>query len=418
MDISAAKRRTLYYGWIIVIASLVMGIIGFGIRYSFGIFFTSLETEFGLSRAATSGIYSTYMFLGGVLSILGGWALDKYGPKKVSLVMSLFTGLSLLASSQVHSPWQLYLTYGGLQALGTGALFAVVSSTASRWFIKKRGLVIGITSAAGAIGEIILAPLSSLLILHFNWRIAFIILGLTVWIILIPISQLMKRDPSDIGLLPDGVIPERHSLKSSGAETATTQNGLLLREAYKIREFWFLGFMWLLSGISSQMILTHIVPHALDLGISPINTPFIISSIGVGAIVGRIIDGKLSDSIGRKSLAIISAVLQVATLISLIFIREVWQFYVVGLLFGYGWGGLNTEIVLLISDIFGLRGIGAIMGATVAGFNFGSAIGPAIGGIVFDATGSYSPAFAFAALGMAIATVLGVLIRPTMAKMK
>ena len=401
-----------------MIASLVMGILGFGIRYSFGIFFNSLETEFGLSRAATSGIYSTYMLLGGVLSILGGWALDKYGPKKVSLVMSIFTGLSLLASSQVHSPWQLYLTYGVLQALGTGALFAVVSSTASRWFIKKRGLVIGITSAAGAIGEIVLAPISSLLIFDFGWRIAFIILGLTVWIILIPISRLMKRDPSDIGLLPDGVIPERHSVKSSGAETDITQNGLLLREAYKIREFWFLGLMWLLSGISSQMILTHVVPHAMDLGISPTDTPFIISLIGVGAILGRIIDGKLSDSIGRKSPAVISAIMQFVALISLIFIREVWQFYVVGLVFGYGWGGLNTEIVLLISDIFGLRGIGSIMGATMAGFNFGSAIGPAIGGIVFDATGSYSPAFAFAALGMVIATILGVLIRPTMVKTK
>jgi MFS family permease len=401
-----------------VIAGMAMGILGFGIRYSFGIFFNSLESEFNLSRAATSGVFSTYMLLGGVLSILGGWALDRYGPKTIGLGMSIFTGMSLLASSQVNSAWQLYLTYGVLQALGTGALFALISSTTSRWFLKKRGLVIGITSAAGAIGQIVVPPVSTLLLLHFNWRLSFVILGVLVWAILIPTSRLLKRDPSEIGLLPDGLTPGATSAKSGGNGTAASPDGLLLREAWKVREFWFLGLMWLLSGVSSQMVITHIVPHAIDLGISTLDATFIVSLIGVGAILGRVIDGKLSDSIGRKAPAIASALIQAATLISLIFVRDVWMFYIIGLLFGYGWGGLNTEIVLLISDIFGLRGIGAVMGATLAGFNFGSAIGPAVGGMLYDATGNYSLAFVSAALGMVVATVLGLLIRPALARVK
>ncbi len=393
-----------------------MGIVGFGLRYSFGIFFNSLEAEFGLSRAATAGIYSTFMIMCGVISPFGGWALDKYGPKKICLIMSIISGLSLLASSQVHSAWQIYITYGILQALGTGALFSAISSTASRWFNKKRGLVIGITSAAGAVGQIVLVPFANFLLLSFDWRTSFIILGLIAWIVVIPASLMLKRDPSVIGLLPDGVVPERSLDEPSGARANIIQSGLTLGEALKVREFWFLTIMWLLSALSTQMVMTHIVPHAIDLGISSVDAAFIISLTGVGAIVGRISDGRLSDKIGRKAPATIGAIVLVVTLMSLIFVNQIWQFYIVGLAFGYGWGGLNTQILLLVSDIFGLRAMGAIVGLTSSGFNLGSAVGPAIGGLVFDATGTYSIAFALAGFGMVIATILLLLTRPGRAK--
>src|SRR5512138_496715 len=103
-----------------MLASLVIGTVSFGIRYSFGVFFNSLEMEFNLSRTAVSGIFSVYMILGGVFAIAGGWALDRFGPRKVALAMSLFTGFSLLVSSQVQASWQLYITYSLLLAVGTG----------------------------------------------------------------------------------------------------------------------------------------------------------------------------------------------------------------------------------------------------------------------------------------------------------
>src|ERR1035437_4658992 len=188
------QNKVFFYGWVILIASLAIGIISFGIRYSFGVFFNSLETEFGLSRAATSGIFSIYMILCGLFSVIGGWALDRFGPRKVSLVMGLFIGFSLVASSQVHSVWMLYFSYSFLLAIGTGALFSIVNTTTTRWFNRKRGMAIGITSSAGAIGEVFMAPLSTVLISHFDWRTSFIILGVMAWIILVPASLLMKRD--------------------------------------------------------------------------------------------------------------------------------------------------------------------------------------------------------------------------------
>jgi MFS family permease len=350
------------------------------------------------------------MLIAGLVSIGGGWALDKYGPKKVTLAMGLFTGFSLIISSQVLTAWQLYISYGVLLALGTGALFAVVNSTTSRWFVKKRGLAVGITSSAGAIGGVILAPFSALLLLQFDWRISFIILGAISLVILVPVSQLMKRDPGEIGLLPDGIEPEMEHGKSPGPLMISQQDGLALSESSKTRQFWFLAMIWLFLAVSVQMVLAHVIPHAKDQGISPIDAAFIISLIGVGAVLGRVIDGRLSDIVGRKLPAITSGIIQVAALISLIFIRDLWMFYVFALFFGYGWGGMGTQVTLLVGDIFGLRSIGANLGAITSGWNVGAAIGPALGGIIYDITGNYYPAFAIAAFGMLLAIIFSVLV--------
>lgn len=261
-----------------------------------------------------------------------------------------------------------------------------------------------------------MAPLCTVLVMHFDWRMSFIILGLMSWVILLPASQLLKRDPSDVGLLPDGVKPESNAIIA--AKQITPEEGLSLSEAWKVREFWFLTLAWLLLSLSVHMILTHAPPHAIDLGISAIDAALIISFIGVGNIVGRLIDGRLSDRVGRKGPAIFSAILMVAALVSLLFIRELWQLCVFGLVFGYGWGGAGALLTLLIGDIFGIRRLGLIMGTITLGWNFGAATGPAVGGMVYDATGSYSGAFLTAACAMTLTAIFTILIRPEKAKGK
>jgi MFS family permease len=398
---------------VILIASLTIGIITFGIRYSFGVFFNSLEAEFNLTRTAVSGIFSLYMVLAALFGIAGGWALDRFGPRKVATALTVITGISLLVSSQVHSSWQLYLSYSLLLAMGTGAIFSIVNTTTTRWFVRKRGLAVGITSAAGSIGEVAMAPFATFLIGHFDWRTSFIILGAMVVVFLVPVSQLMKRDPQDIGQLPDGARIETGTGKLPGSQPArASDEGLTFSEAWKVREFWFLILSWLLLSFSVHLVLTHTVPHATDLGISALNAAWIISLVGVGSVIGRLADGKLADNVGRKPLAVSGAVLMVATLIALIFIKDLWMFLVFGIFFGYAWGGLGAQVTLLIGDVFGLRNLGMIMGTITVGWSLGAAIGPAVGGWVFDSTQAYSAAFAVAAGGMVVCTLLAALIRP------
>lgn len=401
----------MFYGWVVIAAGLLIGFISFGIRYSFGVFFKSIEGEFDLTRVATSGIFSAYMVLSAVFTVVGGWALDKYGPRIVTFLMGLFTGLSLLLTSQASASWQLFISYSLLLALGTGAVFAIVSSTASRWFNKKRGFALGITMSGGPLGIIVVAPFATYLVYNFGWRTAFIILGLVAWLIVASSSMLLRKDPGDIGLLPDGVKPEsaKNRLQNNDNNTEPVCPSLL--DAIKTSNFWFLGLIWLLLSLNVHLILTHIVPHAIDLGISPINAATILSIIGGASIVGRLAVGKGSDILGRKALAIISALLPFGALIWLVWIRDLWMFYLFAIVFGFSWGGLGTVVTALVGDIFGLRSIGIIMGTILVGWNIGAAIGPAMGGFIFDVTNDYSIAFLAGAAAMLIAALSAVSIR-------
>ena len=194
-----------FYGWIIVGACFLMSVIGMGTRYSFGVFFKSMETDFGMTRGMVSGLFSVYMLISCIVAVLGGWAMDRKGPRKVVLLMGVFTGLSMLLTSRVHAPWLLLFTYSLLLSLGTGPTFGIANATTSRWFVKKRGFFLGITASGGGVGAIVLAPFATYLISNFDWRTAFVVIGLLAGLSLIGISLLLVKDPRDMGLLPDGV---------------------------------------------------------------------------------------------------------------------------------------------------------------------------------------------------------------------
>ena len=167
----------MFYGWVVVLAFSIIGSSIFGVRLTFGVFFKSIEGEFNLTRAATSSVFSVYMVLGVIFVIITGWAVDKYGPRIVILLMGILTGISLLSISQSNSLWQLFITYSLLLAMGTSAIFLVIASTISRWFNRKRGLAMGLASSGSGLGPFIIAPFATYLISIFNWRIAYIIIG-------------------------------------------------------------------------------------------------------------------------------------------------------------------------------------------------------------------------------------------------
>ena len=132
------KLRRIYYGWVIVISVLIITAIILGMRHSFGVFFKSIESEFGLTRVTTSVISSVCMLLCAVFSIIGGWALDRYGPRITSSLMGLFLASSLLLTSQTGASWQLFINYSLLLAIGSGGAYSVYMATATRWFNRNR----------------------------------------------------------------------------------------------------------------------------------------------------------------------------------------------------------------------------------------------------------------------------------------
>lgn len=404
-------QSRLFYGWVVVAASVIISALFFGTRFSFGVFFKPIGNEFDLTRAATSSIFSVYMVLCPVFAILGGWAQDKYGPRAVVFSMGVFTSLSLLLTSQINSLWQLFIAYSLLLAMGTGAAYSVLMSTTTKWFDKKRGLALGITGSGGGLGTIIMAPLAAYLIAGFNWRTAYAVLGLIAGLGIIASSLLLRKDPAEIGLLPYGVkVTSSKAVVLNGNDHATPAS-LSLTQALRTCNFWFLWVVWLSFSLCLHLVTTHIVPYVTDAGISVTEAAVVLGLINAISIPGRLLMGGVSDKIGRKFSAVICALLQIGAMIWLAWARELWMFYSFALVYGFAFGGFDIPVTALIGDIFGLHRLGAIMGALGVGWGIGAAIGPAVGGLMFDLTASYSGAIFIGALAMAVATIFVALTK-------
>lgn len=196
-------KDKLFYGWVVVAAFFAIGTIMYGSQSSFGVFFKSIAGEFGLTRAATSAIFSVQNVFGSAISIIGGWAVDRYGPRIIAFLIGLFAGLSLLLTSQTNALWQLFITYSFLFCV-IGAVYTVMMSTVSRWFDKNRGLALGIAGSGIGLGIVAIAPFATYLISSFGWRKAYLIMGLIAWLIIIPLSRLLRKNPYGIGAEPNG----------------------------------------------------------------------------------------------------------------------------------------------------------------------------------------------------------------------
>lgn len=408
----ARVKKRIYYGWVIVAIFLVIQALLIGVNAAFTVFFKHIEAEFALSRTATSAISSVAWVLIPLTAFAGGWALDRYGPRKVLLVMGSFAGLSLVLTSQATEAWHLFFTYSVLLSMGFGAIYAVAISVVSRWFDKRRGLAVGIAGAGEGVGQVAMVPLSTFLIAAFDWKIAYLILGILIWVLVLPLSQLLKRDPSEIGLLPDGGIPEKIASSDTSGKDEVAVPKTSVMTIVKSRSFWIVVGIWLFFSFCMLMIVTHMVPHMTDLGISDGNAALVVGIFGGVRALGMISLGNVADRFGRKKVAVISTLIQVGAMVWLVFTQDLWGFIVFAVLYGLANGGLFSGITPIFGDTFGLDRLGTVLGLLELGWGAGAAIGPLVGGAFFDSSGSYTMAFILGAIAMVLVAGLVAVLKP------
>jgi MFS family permease len=257
-----------------------------------------------------------------------------------------------------------------------------------------------------------MAPFATFLISRVNWKPAYRIIGFIAWAIVLPLSQLLKKEPGEIGALPDGVRDnpdERGTGVNGNNETGAS---LSLAEAVRTRGFWLVVAVWLFFSFCMSLLFTHIAPHLTDIGISEANAAVVISVMGIARVIGMIGLGVVADRIGRKRVAVISAVIQSGAMLWLVWAGELWMFYLFAILYGLGNGGLFTGVTSLLGDTFGLKRLGSILGLLEIGWGIGAAAGPLTGGLIFDSTQSYSWAFALCTGAMLAIAVLVVMLNP------
>ena len=396
-----------FYGYIVVLAAFFVIMLMFGTFYSFGVFFKPLATEFGWSRAITSSAFSAKMLMGGIFSIVMGRLNDRLGPRLVLTIGGLLLGLGYLLMSQISTLWQLYLFYGILVGIGMSTGYVPLISTVARWFAKRRGMMTGIVVSGVGAGTLVVPPIANWLILNHGWRTSYTVLGIVSLVVIIVAAQFLRRDPSQMGLVPYG----ENEVSKEGLGLAA--KGLALKEAIRTRQFWMFTAIMAFFAYSIQAVMVHIAPQATELGASPTTAASVLAIIGGGSIIGRIMLGGTGDRIGNRLTAILCFILYSAALFWLTATTGVWTLYIFAIIFSLGYGGFVALQSPMVAELFGLGSHGVIMGSVAFGSTIGGAVGPVLSGYLFDVTGSYSQAFLLCATLAVIGLILVWFLRPT-----
>ena len=355
--------------------------------YTFGVFLEPLETHFGWDRGPLSLAPSISYLVAGFLAIGTGKLSDRYGPRVLVSAGGLMMGAGFILMSQIGQLRDAYVFWGLFMGVAFGCFISPLVSTIPRWFVQKRGTAVSIQTTGFGIGAVVSPLLAQALISSYDWKTAFIILGVISWAAIIPLAQLIRRSPADKGLRPYGDLEE----EPVGAEVAG--EGLSLAQAVRGSQFWVTGGIWFLWFFSLQAVTVHIVPHAADSGMPQIAAASILSLIAGLSIVSRSSMGVLSDKVGARKALVLCLVLATLALVWVIFAREMWAFYVFAIAFGLAYGGVIPLASLVPAELFGTKSLGVIIGALMLYSTIGGAGGSPFAGYVFDATDSSGRSF-------------------------
>ena len=358
-----------------------------GVHFAFGVFFKPILSDFGWTRAMTSGAYSLCIIMNGLLAIAMGGLTDKLGPRLVMTFCGVFLGLGYFLMSRLDAIWQLYLFYGVIIGIGMSGSFIPLVSTVVRWFVDRRGVMTGIVTASTGVGALIGPPVANLLISKFSWRVSFLVLGGIAFAVIVLSAQLLRRDPAQVGQRPYGENREDNN------ETGLNGEGLSLREALFTSRFWIFFITGFCYGFCVFSIMVHIVPHAIESGFSSAQAANVMATIGAAAIIGKVLLGRMGDIWGSRQLMMFSFILMAITLFCLMVVKNFWILHLIVGGFGFAYGGCAVSHSPIVAMLFGLRAHGLIFGIFGVSVAIGGAIGPFLAGYIFDITESYQLAF-------------------------
>jgi MFS family permease len=392
----------LNYGWIIVVSSTLMIAITYGVMYSYAVFFKPIADYFNWDRATVSLVYSASLIIRGAISIGIGWLADRYGPVKLMVLCGFAIGLGLALSSRVTHLWQLYLTYGVIESLGLSGAYGIGTAMTSRWFIKNRGLALGVVSTGSGLGTLFIVPAIERLIAAYDWQTAFLIIGVAGGAVTIILSFLLRSVPSNSSGQGSSLkaVPRTADVKDVSVSQAVRDPRMILLWA---------SFLLFFFGI--QIVMVHLVNYATDQGISPLVAATFISVIGAVSIIGRLATGTGSDKFGIHNTLILTRVFLAISLVWLIFTRSLLSFYVFTVLFSLAYGGEVPQVPLFIGRYYGTKAMATLVGLSLFIISIGGALGSWMGGKIFDVTGSYEWAFVAGALAGTASLILILIMR-------
>ncbi len=388
---SAPLGRGFFYGWIVVAVCFLTLITSAGVRSAAAIFINPLEQEFGWNRAAIAFAVSINLLLFGLAAPISGRLVDKYGPKIVMIgaIATWATGVAL--TPFIKEIWQLYLVWGLLVGMGTGAGGSVISATVSaRWFVARRGLIVGVLGTGTSTGQLIFVPILMSMVVSFGWRAGSLLLLAVGAVVLTIIVLLMRNDPKDVGQQPYGT----GTAMAAAAAAQEDRPPISIREALRAPEFWLLaGAFFTCGGTSNGLIGTHLIPHSIDHGIPASTAAATVAVMGGLNAVGTIASGWLTDRYDPRKLLSMYYAGRGLSLFILPFVGDGIGLMIFAIGFGLDWFATVPPTVTLSARRFGRRSVGTIYGWTFFAHQLGAASMAFGAGWIFDTLGDYQLAF-------------------------
>ena len=414
-----SRHNRIFYGWYIVAASFVILFFNGGARYAFGVMLKPIVAEFGWSRGMVSGVFSLNMMIFALGMTLVGKVYDRYGPKWVIIVSTLFISAGFVLTAFMNSLGQFLFSYGVLAALGVaGTAIPLLATLTSKWFDEWRGLAISLSMSGSSIGQFVLVPVLSFLAVAYSWRIAYLYIGLAMLVVNVSLALLVIRgDPHHLGLKPYGRKESDRAGEaragSPGKPCGADSQDFTLKRAMATRSYWLFLVAMFICGGGDFFAVTHLIAMATDHGIAAITAGNMLAWYGAMSLVGILIAAPSADRIGNKTPMAVTFIIRVFLYLLLFRYKTVGAFYVFA--FGFGFTHLITAplIPMLIIKIFGSSHLGLLTGFANTVHYVGAATWPLLAGMLFDRTGNYQLTLIFSAIAAAIAVLCSLFIAET-----
>ena len=391
-----SRKPAFFYGWIIVAVIIVCMIVGYGVRHSFSVFFPPILDEFGWSRGSTALMFSLNILFYGLAAPIVGSVGDRWNPRRVMPFGALLLALATAGCALASELWHFYLLFGVLMPVGlafTG--WPVFAPSLANWFVRRRGMVMGLGTMGGGLSFTVGMFVEHMISL-VDWRWTFVVMGgLVVGIVIPMVLLLFYSRPEQRGLAPYGAEALQYRV-NEGRARSNASMAWTLSQVLRSYRLWMLFLSLMLYwGIGNYMVVAHQVRFAEDMGYSSAFAASVFGFSGIFLVLGMLFSF-LADRLGREKTLTLATISSIISLFILILIQDnsqPWLLYIHALLFGFGAGLVSPIFAAGTADIFYGKNFGAVFGIVVAGMGVGGAIGPWLGGFIYDVFGSYFWAF-------------------------